>query len=73
MVSEQRVHVSQLRDRDGRELNKAVVVNPRTKRHEQLTVHTIHDAAVTGDYAVKVLDAVRALDRRREESAKGRH
>eukprot|EP00977_Amphora_coffeiformis_P008030 scaffold1803_cov92-Amphora_coffeaeformis.AAC.53 len=46
-------------------------MHPRIESHDELTIHTIHDTPVSRNDTGKVLDSVRAFNRRRQESAKG--
>ena len=65
------VQVRQFGHRHGRESNKGIVVHPRIQRHEELTVHTIHDTTVPGYQPGKVFDTVRTLNSGCEKAAKG--
>jgi hypothetical protein len=47
LLRKQRVHVRQLGNTDSGQLDKRVVVDPCTEGHEKLTVHAVHDSAVT--------------------------
>lgn len=51
--------------------NKSVIVDKGKEAHDELTVHTVSDAAMAGNRITEILDLECALEARGEKAAKG--
>ena len=51
--------------------NKTMIVHEGEETHDELTVHAIGDAAMTGDGFAEILDVERSFQTGREEATKG--
>ena len=66
-------HFHDTAEADSVQSDEGVVVHVRKEAHDELAVHAVRNAAVTGDRMTEILNLEGPFQTRREETSKGRN